>query len=59
MASLSAKVELLDKDGRVIETDYAYGNSKRTVATAALSLLRQMRNDHPNAGEGKIGRTKR
>lgn len=46
---LAAKVTALDSEGRVIETDYAYGNTKRTVEAAAEGLRRQMENEHPDS----------
>ena len=42
MAALCAKVELYATDGRVIVTDYAYGNTKGAVDAAAGALRRTL-----------------
>jgi hypothetical protein len=46
MAFFKIRVELLDADGRVVETDWANGNTDRTVKAAAEALGNQMQSAH-------------
>jgi hypothetical protein len=60
MAAITIKVEVLDADGRVIETDHAYGNTTVTAKAAASGLARTLEHvhaDHPlGPVHAKIGR---
>lgn len=60
MATLCAKIELLDDQDRVIVTEWAYGNTERAVDAAAGALRRQLEieyeDDYPGCN-GIIGRT--
>ena len=52
---LAAKVTLYDEKDRVIVTDYAYGNTKRTVDAAAGALRRQLEIEHEEMHPGCNG----
>lgn len=49
MAALTKKVEVMDAEGRVIATEWAYGNTQETVSAAAESLARQLRCEHSDS----------
>lgn len=58
MAALSIKVQINDADGRVIETDHAYGNTPGAAKAAAEALGRQMEQEHPGGTvvKGRVSR---
>jgi hypothetical protein len=54
MATITIKVEVLDRDGRTVETDYAHGNTLLAAKSAAGGLARTMKYQHEEHPLGPV-----